>query len=131
LNLFIDEDLSPTLVGIANERGYEATCARDRDNLGRTDAAVLSFCVEEDRVIVTGNAGDFTGLCGSVEIHPGLITLPHGARATQQELLEAALTHIEARANEVGDAPRDFMLNRVIEVDLDGTCTDSVLPHPN
>ena len=128
MNIFIDEDLSPRLVGAANARGYEAVCPRDRGDLGKRDDQILSSCIAEDRVIVTGNVGDFMGLCGKVELHPGLVTLPHVNRDRQQELLEAALSHIEGRAAAAGEAPRDFMVNRVVEVDLDGACTDHELP---
>jgi predicted nuclease of predicted toxin-antitoxin system len=38
VKLWFDEDLSPTLVRVANEHGVEATCNRDRGALGHKDA---------------------------------------------------------------------------------------------
>jgi hypothetical protein len=40
VKLWFDEDLSPTLVQVANEPGFEATCNRDRATLGSSDSAL-------------------------------------------------------------------------------------------
>jgi len=76
MKLWIDEDLSPSLVDIAHRHGLDATCNRDRALLGRSDAEVLRHCVEEDRTLVTNNLGDFRRLCERHTVHPGLIVLP-------------------------------------------------------
>jgi hypothetical protein len=42
VRLFVDENLSPRLVSVAHDRGYDATSARDRNLLGVPDARILS-----------------------------------------------------------------------------------------
>lgn len=71
MRLFVDENLSPALVSVAHDRGYDATCARDRNLLGEPDPVILDFCVADDRVCATNNADDFRELIGDVELHPG------------------------------------------------------------
>ena len=56
MKLWFDEDLSPTLVQVANERGFEATCNRDRGLLGATDAELRAIVQAEGFVLVTDNA---------------------------------------------------------------------------
>ena len=68
--------------------------------LGHLISEILDFCVGEDRVCVTNNAGDFRELVGSVDLHPGLIVLPNVARESQLQLLEQALEVIEQRAED-------------------------------
>ena len=128
MRLFVDENLSPDLVTIGNNLGYDGTCARDRDLLGAPDHRILEFCVADDRVCVTNNADDFTGLVGAVELHPGLIVLPLGVRETQKRSLELAVGFIETQSATAGHAARDFMVNRVVEVDNNGTCVALDLP---
>jgi hypothetical protein len=43
VRLWFDEDLSPTLVQVANERGFAATCNRDRAVLGCKDPDLRSL----------------------------------------------------------------------------------------
>jgi hypothetical protein len=76
----------------------------------------------------TGNAADFTNLCGGVELHPGPITLPDCNLATPQRLLEVALSFVEVAAKRAKRSPRSFMLNRVVEVDVAGRCEHYELP---
>jgi predicted nuclease of predicted toxin-antitoxin system len=120
VRLFVDENLSPLLVSVGNDRGYDATCARDRNLLGTRDRIVLDFCIHEDRVCVTNNADDFRELVGDVELHPGLIVLPNVARESQFQLFDQALQLIEQDAEAAGQAPRDLMVNHVLEVDETG-----------
>jgi predicted nuclease of predicted toxin-antitoxin system len=130
MKLWIDEDLSPSLVDVAHRNGLDATCNRDRGLLGRSDAEVLQHCMDEDRTLVTNNYGDFRRLCETHSVHPGLIVLPTPSRDAQQQLLGIALAHIERRAKLSGGAdPGEFMINRVVEVDEEGVCADFQLPH--
>jgi predicted nuclease of predicted toxin-antitoxin system len=41
MKLWIDEDLSPSLVDVAHGHGLDATCSRDRRLLGGSDLEVL------------------------------------------------------------------------------------------
>lgn len=129
MKLWIDEDLSPSLVDVAHVHGLDATCSRDRRMLGGSDLEVLRCCIDEDRTLVTNNVGDFRRLCETRSVHPGLIVLPTVARAAQKKLLADALVHADRRAADTGAAdPGEFMINRVVEVSDAGTCVDFPLP---
>jgi predicted nuclease of predicted toxin-antitoxin system len=132
MKLWIDEDLSPSLVDVAHRHGLDATCNRDRSLLGRSDMKVLRHCIDEDRTLVTNNFGDFRRLCEAQAAHPGLIVLPTPSRETQQQLLHFALVHIERQTELTGAAdPGEFMINRVVEVSENGGCADFPLPDPS
>lgn len=81
--LFIDECLSPELVGMAVKAGFEATCSRDRGLLGRKDWDLVTYVVDHDMTMVTNNSRDFRGggpvepggLFAHQEIHAGLICI--------------------------------------------------------
>jgi predicted nuclease of predicted toxin-antitoxin system len=45
VKLWIDECLTPALVGQAHSHGYEATCTRDRGQLGMRDDELLAIAV--------------------------------------------------------------------------------------
>ncbi|HEX5853894.1 MAG TPA: DUF5615 family PIN-like protein [Solirubrobacteraceae bacterium] len=130
MKLWIDEDLSPSLVDVAHRNDLDATCNRDRGLLGRSDAEILQHCMDEDRTLVTNNSGDFRRLCETHSVHPGLIVLPTPSRDAQQQLLSIALAYIERRAKLSGGIdPGEFMINRVVEIDEGGICADFSLPH--
>jgi hypothetical protein len=130
VKFWIDECLTPVLVGRAHSHGYEATCTRDRGYLGMRDDELLAFAVGEEFVFVTNNHADFMGLCANAELHTGLVVLPQRPREAQLPLFSDAITHIESQASKNREAPSDWMLNRVVEVDdVSGTCRDSPLPN--
>ncbi|MGP0100065.1 MAG: DUF5615 family PIN-like protein [Solirubrobacteraceae bacterium] len=62
MKLWVDEDLSPSLVDVAYRHGLDATCNCDRALLGRSDIDVRQRCIDEDRTLVTNNDGDFRRL---------------------------------------------------------------------
>lgn len=129
MKLWIDEDLSPSLVDVAHRHGLDATCNRDRSLLGRSDAEISRHCIDEDRTLVTNNFGDFRQLCERQAVHPGLIVLPTPSREAQQQLLDIALAHIEQQTTLSGAADSgELMINRVVEVSEAGVCTDFPLP---
>ncbi len=131
MRLWIDEDLSPSLVDVAHHHGFDATCNRDRSLLGRSDAEVLRHCIDEDRTLVTNNLGDFRQLCKRYTVHPGLIVLPTPSRAKQQQLLGVALAYIREQTTlRVAADQGEFMINRVVEVSETGSCDDYPLPTP-
>lgn len=131
MKLWIDEDLSPSLVDVAHRHDLDATCNRDRALLGRSDAEVLRHCVEEDRTLVTNNLGDFRRLCERHAVHPGLIVLPTPSREKQQQLLGIALAYIQTQAMlRAAVDEGEFMINRVVEVSDMGICADYPLPVP-
>ena len=86
--------------------------------------------MNEDRALVTENDGDFRALCSRAGLHPGLVLLPCVALSDQQRLLIQSLDHIASEASAELTEPRDYIVNRVIEVDVKGKITDSPLPEP-
>lgn len=130
MKFWIDECLTPALVGQAHSHGYEATCTRDRGQLGMRDDDLLAIAVGEEFVFVTNNHTDFIGLCSNAELQTGLIVLPQRPRKAQLLLLSNAITHIEHHASQANETPADWMLNRVMEVDDEcTTCRDSLVPN--
>ena len=130
MRLFVDENLSPRLVDVGHDRGYDTTCARDRGLLGYSDPKILRVCINEDRVCITNNADDFRDLVETEELHPGLIVMPNVPREKQFELLDVTIDFIEHEAEAAGQAPRDLMANRVVEVDDAGVIVVYDLPTP-
>jgi predicted nuclease of predicted toxin-antitoxin system len=76
VKFWIDECLTPALVGEAHSQGHEATCTRDRGALGMRDDELLTIAVGEEFVFVTNNHADFIGLCGNAELQPTSTTAP-------------------------------------------------------
>jgi predicted nuclease of predicted toxin-antitoxin system len=131
VKLWFDEDLSPTLVQVANAHGIEATCNRDRDMLGTKDPELRVIVQSEGFVFATDNASDFRPMYEHDEIHPGLLALPgSNGRDEQQRLGAAAIEWIVQAAEAAGESTADFMVNKLVEVADDGTCTVRDLPEP-
>ena len=129
MRLWFDEDLSPTLVKLARELGFDATCNRDRGMLGSTDRELRRAVQAEGFVLVTDNLADFRPMYAAAGLHPGLIAVPAAyGRATQRELTRAVLAHIVGVAAQAGEAPADFMVNRLAEIDGRGRCAVHQLP---
>jgi predicted nuclease of predicted toxin-antitoxin system len=119
----IDECLSPDLVQVAIDAGFECTCVRDRGLLGARDEYLMMFLLKEDFTLVTENAADFLALFKDQELHPGLICLASGIRMdreTQRELFQIAL-------KEIGQD----LINQLLEVveDENGEITVSTSEH--
>jgi predicted nuclease of predicted toxin-antitoxin system len=132
MKLWVDEDLSPSLVKVAQRQGYDAACNRDRGLLGGSDAEVMERCMNEDRVLVTNNYGDFRRLCERQLVHAGLVVLPAPSRRAQQALFSSALTYIKRQAKLTGATDAgEFMINRVVEIGHAGSCADFPLPVAN
>jgi len=130
VKLWFDEDLSPTLVRIANERGFEATCNRDRGTLGSTDLQLRRLVQAEGYAFVTDNVSDFRPMYARDAIHPGLVVIPGGAgRDRQQQLARIVIEWIVTAAAAAGEPPADFLVNALIEIDDDGACSQHDLPH--
>ena len=131
MKLWIDECLSPTLVERANRRGYWATCNRDRDLLGVRDSALHKIVIDEEAVFVTNDEADFRVLYQQVDLHAGLLILPQAERREALwPLFDATLEYIEQQANDEGETPAEWMLNKRVETDPDGSIMHSDLPEP-
>jgi predicted nuclease of predicted toxin-antitoxin system len=131
VRLWFDEDLSPTLVQVANELGHEATCSRDRGMLGSKDRDLRLRVQDEGCVLVTDNAADFRPMYARQEIHPGLIVMPaEYGREMQQHLARAVLDFVAKAAVDVAESAADFMINKLVEIGDDGECQILELPEP-
>jgi predicted nuclease of predicted toxin-antitoxin system len=129
VKLWFDECLTPTLVRRANDRGYWATCNRDRDLLGIPDAELHHVVIEEEAVFVTNNESDFVALSREVDLHTGLMILPQVARREAAwPLLDTALDYIEEQSDGAAEPAADWMLNRCVEVLADGSIGHQALP---
>ena len=129
MRLWFDEDLSPTLVQVAQELGFEATCNRDRGVLGISDRQLRERAQAEEFVLVTDNASDFRPLLARDAVHPGLIVLPgEYGRASQQRFAHQVIAHVAAEAAAAGEPPADYMVNRVVEIDDHGAISARQLP---
>ncbi len=94
------------------------------------DDDLLAIAVDEEFVFVTNNHADFMELCANAALHTGLVVLPQRLRNAQLPMFSNAIVYIEHRAAEAREAPADWILNRVVEVDDESEiCTD--LPLPN
>jgi predicted nuclease of predicted toxin-antitoxin system len=129
VRLWVDEDLSPTLVQVAQERGFEATCNRDRGVLGIKDPQLRQTVQREDFVLVTDNASDFRPMYARDEVHPGLIVMPAGhGREHQRELARQVIDLIVVTASGNDQTPAEFMVNRLVDIDADGVVAVYDLP---
>jgi predicted nuclease of predicted toxin-antitoxin system len=128
MKLLLDENVSPSITSSLWAHDVDAIAIRDRGKLGLPDHDVLLLAIAEDRVIATANADDFTALCDNEEIHPGLITMASGTRGQQLAMITAALEYIVTEAAGDKQSPDAFMINRVVEVELDGACSSYPLP---
>lgn len=128
MKLWIDEDLSPSLVAVCYGAGYEATSVRDRGKLSTKDHALAHVLLEEGWVLVTNNAGDFLKLAKSAGLHPGLLFIELGSAQQERNWLAAGIDHIATQADAANEPPEQFMVNRVVEVDDGGACADYEWP---
>jgi predicted nuclease of predicted toxin-antitoxin system len=83
----LDENLSPSLAELFTSAGHDAHSVVDQGLGGATDPAVLLYCTQESRVLVTFDL-DFT----NIQAHPpgthaGIVVL---RLATQSHALAAA-----------------------------------------
>lgn len=119
MRIWIDECLSPSLTATARHRGYESTCNLHRDLLGATDAELFTIVIQEDWAFATNNAGDFTELAAKAELHAGVIIVPQRLAADQPRILRVALDYIEAQSAATGETPRDWLVNKIVEMNDD------------
>lgn len=59
MQFLVDENLSPTLVELAHERGYVAMAVRDLGLLNAKDWTLLERIQNEDWTLVTNNVDEF------------------------------------------------------------------------
>lgn len=121
-NFWVDECLSPRLVGILHSKGHRATCNRDRALLGAEDEKVFQAANAEDATLITNNELDFRKILARSEIHAGLIVVPHdGGRNTQSVQIERALEYAEASASKDTEPLKDWLVDKCVKVEQDGS----------
>jgi predicted nuclease of predicted toxin-antitoxin system len=95
MKFLIDECLSPNLVTIARQAGFEAYHVAHVGKAGWKDWNVARHAREGDFVVVTNNADDFRRLYANELLHAGLVILiPNGGRPIQQELFRMTLVQL-------------------------------------
>ena len=121
LAFLIDECLSLDLVAHAQARGLHATHVIFRGLQGKPDHDLVASALREDFVLVTNNRKDFLRLYAREEIHCGLVIIVPGGIVSevQVRLFGAALDALAAEAD---------LVNRVVEVELDGRVTITTWP---
>jgi|SRR5208337_1126086 len=76
MRFLIDENLSPTLVDLARERGYEAMAVRDLGLLNAKDWTLLARVQNEDWTLVANNIGEFRKrYARKATLHAGVVFL--------------------------------------------------------
>ncbi|HEX5308071.1 MAG TPA: DUF5615 family PIN-like protein [Solirubrobacteraceae bacterium] len=129
MKVWFDEDLSPTLVAVANQCGVQATCNRDRGMLGYKDNQLRPVVQSEGFVFATDNAADFQPMYERDSIHPGLLVMPAGVgRERQQQLARTVLDWIAHAAAAASESAADYMVNKLVRIDEQETCTAETLP---
>jgi hypothetical protein len=113
----IDECLSPELVDIAIERGYQAAHVAHIGKGGWQDWNLMKPLLDQDWTMVTNNAGDYRSEFGNVDLHAGLICLNGSVSAQldlnlQRQAFAIALDEVEALDGDI--------VNKDIEVSLHG-----------
>ena len=97
--------------------------------LGAKDYELRRLVQAEGFVLVTDNATDFRPMFERDGIHPGLVVVPGTVtRNRQRELASAVIGCIVRLARQAGEAPGDFMVNRLVEVDEHGECSMQDFP---
>lgn len=120
MRILIDECLSPALVTVAYDAGFEAYHVPHRGWAGYTDGQLLREILREEFVLVTNNRDDFLELIKGLEVHSGLIVLVDNVRQSVQfDLFAIALSSAMALPS---------MINRVVEIDRSGNVSCYALP---
>jgi predicted nuclease of predicted toxin-antitoxin system len=126
MKFLIDEDLSPSIARyLCRNLLIDAVAARDRGLLGMTDAQILQYAFDEDRILITANICDFEIFVRNCEIHAGVVFIRNGSllRDEQIVVVEKAINAI-IRELESGQD----MINRVLYVEMDNTMIFEILP---
>ena len=111
MKFLVDECLHGSLVGVANDAGFEATHVNHLGLSGKPDWELADRIVKDEFTFVTNNRVDFIRLFGRMELHAGLIIIvPNAAPAIQRAMFEAAILYLSGKE----------LINAAIEVSLDG-----------
>ena len=113
MRFLIDECLTPLLVSVATQSGYEAYHIARIGKAGWPDPDVTRHAIREDFILVTNNAGDYRNLYRREPLHAGLIIIvPNVNRTEQMRLFHGVLARLTAQGEPI---------NHVLEIDTDGS----------
>lgn len=128
MKILVDENLTPDLTQLGNDRGYYTTCVLHLGLVGRKDFQLVPYCIEHDYVLMSIDDGGPKDLAEAEGIHPGLIFLDVQGYDDMFTQAATALDYIEEQAALARDDTAAFMVNKVVEVAGDGTCQHYDLP---
>ena len=101
----IDENLSTSLVELAQQRGYEAAHVVHLGLQAWKDWSLMEKVADEDWVLVTNNAVEFRGRYRGVALHPGVVFIvPNVRRGPQRDLFAAALDEVDRNGDLINAA---------------------------
>jgi predicted nuclease of predicted toxin-antitoxin system len=120
--LLVDECLTPELVPIACEFGFEAYHVAHIGLSGEPDRIVFQRVMNDNFLFVTNDREDWNALISRVDLHAGLLVIrPRCRREVQKTLFRTALVEVRA----VGG-----LLNKVLEIDENADVAICDLPNP-
>lgn len=122
LRLLVDECLSPALVNVGHQHGFEAHHVVHMCWESRKDPFLRARLIEGDFTLVTNNWRDFRPMLEQAGLHAGAIILPNVPRDEQVRLFDLALR----AAGELSSPPD--LVNTVLEVEVDGSVRVYDLP---
>src|SRR5262245_8085575 len=82
--LILDECMSPQLVSLLWDKGYDVIHVRNRGLNGKADHTIWRFAIDDVRTVCTINGKDFKKLAAATGLHPGLIVIPSGCAPLAQ-----------------------------------------------
>lgn len=116
LKLMLDENISPALSVPLWGSGVDTATVRDRGLLKAGDHTIWRVAQEEERSVVTINAGDFENLAKRTPRHGGLVIIPSGrGRNGQLKMITSVVETVRAE-----NAILPSMKGRVFRIDEDG-----------
>lgn len=87
------------------------------------DDQIVARALTDDRIIVTANGRDYRRLLSRLELHPGALIAEALDNQQTWALILAAIAFIEAQPQ-----PKDYMVNRIVEVSAAGGVRPYLLP---
>lgn len=101
--VLLDEHVGRVFEHVLSERGFDAVQAKDEFGEQTVDRDLLRWCVDNDAILVTHDASDFTRLHDDAVEHAGICCyreqrLPDEDPDGLARALEAVLTHYGAAA---------------------------------
>lgn len=82
----LDENLSPTIVGLLTEAGHDAATVAEQGLAGSVDSDIASVCLDEGRILLTLDL-DFSDVRAyPPHLYPGLIVLRLSSQSPRRQM---------------------------------------------